>query len=284
MVSLSYNSLLLQARAFLNKSRDYLVVQALRCWDLLLALPNLRLVAIGAALYCLIPVLQMPWWQFQLLKLPATEVAQRTEAWQQFYQLHGDAMLPALTAQIQLNRLLQLQQQYEQAQQSFQSQRRDDAWAEATEFLISHVLSNQINNNQINSNQVKGNSINSGATQSLVMNDVDCRNTLCRVELQTAQGLTPSMQQQILQFAAILKTADLEFKDLSTKTSVVTLEFESSKALQLGFFAHRRVYPAERDVWETTLRQWLYAPAADSTEMPDATATTETTVTTEAKL
>ncbi len=204
-----------------------------------------RLLLIGAAIYSLAPVLPTPWWQLQLATQNQTAANPPLTKLTDFYQQHGEAMLPALSAQLQLDQLARLAARYEAEQAEFSAQSRDKHWAEATEFLIQHLAANQ-------------------AGEPLALAEVECRNTLCRLEITTDAGLTPQIQQRVLKLAGSLKTADLEFQDLTPGRTELVLLFKSSKALKLGFFAQRQLNPPEKALWQQSIKHWLYPVPAET--------------------
>lgn len=216
-----------------------LKLQLALVWRHCLQLSWRQLVALGAALYLLCPLWPTPWWQLQLLGQDQQTASSELQLLTAFYQQHGDAMLPALVAQLQLDKLTALAAAYQADNAEFSAQSRDPHWAEATEFLIQHLAANQSNS-------------------ALPLKEVECRNTLCQVQILTSTGLTPALQQRIVKLAASLKTADLEFKDLTQRRTELVLLFQSSKALKLGFFAERRLNPAQKAVWLAEIKQWLY--------------------------
>lgn len=204
-----------------------------------------RLLVIGAAIYLLAPLLPMPWWQLQLATQGQASAKTSMTKLIDFYQQHGEAMLPALSAQLQLDQLSALAARYEAEQADFSAQSRDKHWAEATEFLIQHLAANQ-------------------AGEPLALAEVECRNTLCRLEITTDVGLTPQIQQRVLKLASSLKTADLEFQDLTPGRTELVLLFKSSKALKLGFFAQRQLNPPQKAIWQDSIKHWLYPVPAEN--------------------
>lgn len=215
---------------------------------LLMVLSWPRLWGVGAALYLLLPFLPTPWWQFELL-LEQPSAQAKLKVVSDFHQQQGDAMLPALAAQLKLDRLSAIYESYQAENKEFSSQSRDQHWAEATEFLIKHLADNQ-------------------PGEPLPLQDIECRNTLCRLEVKTSAGLTPVLQQRVLKLAASLKTADLEFQDLTPGRTELVLLFKSSKALKLGFFAERKLNPAEKALWLSDIKHWLYPTASAESATP----------------
>ncbi len=226
-----------------KKLSQLLVISGQQCFQLLTQLSWPRLCGLGAALYLLLPLLATPWWQLELLSMDKVTAQAQLKTVTEFYQQQGDAMLPALTAQLKLDRLAVLYESYQAENKEFSAQSRDQHWAEATEFLIQHLAKNQ-------------------SGEPLPLQDIECRNTLCRLEVKTVAGLTPALQQRVLKLAASLKTADLEFQDLTPARTELVLLFKSSKALKLGFFAERKLNPPEKALWLADIKQWLYPTAS----------------------
>ena len=121
---------------------------------------------------------------------------------------------------------------------TFSSQARDDKWAEATEFMIAH-LAQSVTDNQLR------------------ILDSECRNNLCRIELYAPKGLTPEFQALVLKYASTLKRGDLEFQDLVPGKDRIMLELKSDKKLKYGYWASRRLEPAEKAQWQQDVRAWL---------------------------
>jgi len=219
----------------------YHYLQQLPCW---------RLAALGAALYLLLPLSVTPYWQLQLLISQPAETEAPLKSVLAFYQKHGDAVLPALQAQLELDKLRRLEQQLIADNATFSSQARDDKWAEATEFMIAH-LAQSVTDNQLR------------------ILDSECRNNLCRIELYAPKGLTPEFQAQVLKYASTLKRGDLEFQDLVPGKDRIMLELKSDKKLKYGFWASRQLEPDEKAQWREDIRAWLNPAPAKS--KPEAT-------------
>lgn len=201
-------------------------------------LPRWRLVALGAALYLLLPLSVTPYWQLQLLTSQTVETEPPLKSLLAFYQKHGEAVLPALQAQLELDKLRRLEQQLIADNATFSSQARDEKWAEATEFMIAHLAQN------VTDNQLR-------------ILDSECRNNLCRIELYAPKGLTPQFQAMVLKYASTLKRGDLEFHDLVPGKDRIMLELKSDKKLKYGFWASRQLAPAEKEQWQQDVRAWL---------------------------
>lgn len=220
------------------------ILRYARCaYHYLQQLPPWRLALLGAALYLLLPLSVTPIWQLQLLTAKTAETEPPLKSLLAFYQKHGEAVLPALQAQLELDKLRRLEQQLIADNATFSSQARDDKWAEATEFMIAHLAQN------VTDNQLR-------------ILDSECRNNLCRIELYAPKGLTPEFQAMVLKYASTLKRGDLEFHDLVPGKDRIMLELKSDKKLKYGFWASRQLEPAEKAQWREDIRAWLNpAPA-----------------------
>ena len=221
-----------------------LLSRATFSYDFINQQPRWRLAFVGAALYLLFPLLHTPIWQLQLLMNPAVETEPKLKLLEAFYQKHGDAVLPVLQAQLQLQQLHQYEQQLIANNQSFSAQSRDDQWAEATEFMIAH-LAQSVTENQLR------------------ILDSECRNNLCRIEIYAPKGLTPEFQALVLKYASTLKRGDLEFQDLVPGTDRILLELKSDKKLKYGYWATRTLEPAAKVQWQQTVRAWLHPQPID---------------------
>lgn len=208
-------------------------------------LPPWRLALLGAAIYLLLPLSVTPIWQLQLLTAKDAETEAPLKSLLKFYQKHGEAVLPALQAQLELDKLRRLEQQLIAENATFSSQSRDEKWAEATEFMIAH-LAQSVTDNQLR------------------ILDSECRNNLCRIELYAPKGLTPDFQALVLKYASTLKRGDLEFQDLVPGKDRILLELKSDKKLKYGFWASRRLEPAEKAQWQQDVRAWLQPQPAKS--------------------
>lgn len=217
----------------------------LYCYQFLNQLPRWRLLLLGAALYLLSPFLQTPYWQLQLFTQSSAETSLEVKKIVNFYQQYGDAALPALQAQLQLEKLRQLELQLIADQSDFASQSRDDKWAEATEFMIAH-LAQSVTENQLR------------------ILDSECRNNLCRIEIHAPKGLTPDFQALVLKYASTLKRGDLEFQDLVPGKDRILLELKSDKKLKYGYWASRRLEPAAKAQWQQQVKAWLQPNLTDS--------------------
>lgn len=197
-----------------------------------------RALAAGACLYLLWPFAHAPQWQWQALWQSEAETATMLAPLLSFYSKFGDSMLPALNAQLELNKLRDLELALIADNAEFSAQSRDDHWADATEFMIAHVAQDV-------------------GANSLRIYDSECRNNLCRIELAAPNGLTTEFRALVLKFAATLKAGDLEFHDLQEGKDRIMLELKSDKRLQYGYFEERALKPAAREQWLAEVKAWL---------------------------
>jgi hypothetical protein len=197
-----------------------------------------RALAAGVCLYLLWPFAHAPQWQWQSLWQSEAETATALAPLLSFYTKYGEPVLPALTAQLELNKLRDAELALMAQNAEFSDQARDDNWAEATEFMIAHVAQN------VGANQLR-------------IYDSECRNNLCRIELAAPQGLTKEFRALVLKFAGTLKAGDLEFNDLQEGNDRLMLEMKSDKRLKYGFFAERALKPAAREQWLAEVKTWL---------------------------
>ncbi|MFC0048072.1 hypothetical protein [Rheinheimera tilapiae] len=197
-----------------------------------------RAAAAGICLYLLWPVAHAPEWQWQSLWQSEAETATALAPLLSFYTKYGEQALPALQAQLELNKLRDMELALIADNAEFSAQSRDDSWAEATEFMIAHVAQT------VGANELR-------------IYDSECRNNLCRIELAAPKGLNPDFRALVLKYAATLKAGDLEFHDLKESKDRIMLELKSDKRLQYGFFAERALKPAEREQWLAEVKAWL---------------------------
>ena len=197
-----------------------------------------RALAAGVCLYLLWPFAHAPQWQWQSLWQSEAETATALAPLLSFYSKYGEQALPALQAQLELNKLRDLELSLIADNAEFSDQSRDDNWAEATEFMIAHVAQN------VSANELR-------------IYDSECRNNLCRIELAAPKGLDAEFRALVLKYAATLKAGDLEFHDLQEGKDRIMLELKSDKRLQYGFFAERALKPTEREQWLAEVKAWL---------------------------
>ncbi len=197
-----------------------------------------RYLLLGSACYVVIPWAKAPAWQIEALWQDEQQVK---DAWQpllKFYKKYGDDALPALQAQLELNKLRDYERGLITDNAQFADQSRDDKWATASEFVIAHVATNVSKN-------------------SLRIYDSECRNNLCQIEIAAPHGLTKALSQLILQFASTLKAGDLEFNQLIEEDDRIILEVKSGKRLQYNFIDEWLLAPAQKEQWLTEVGIWL---------------------------
>ena len=199
-------------------------------------LPSWRLLLLGMAFYLLFPLFALPKWQLEYWQdAPNTSLSLQPVL--NFYQQHGPAMMPALAAQLELDKLQRYEQQLSAAQADFSDQLRDHGWAGATEFLLTHLAAN--------------------LEQPLLLHKSECRNNLCQLRVDAPNGLNPAFQRQILTFASTLKTANLEFKQLVPGQGTILLEFQSDKKLRFRFWQEWQLRSAVPTPWQQEIQFWL---------------------------
>lgn len=192
----------------------------------------------GACVYLLYPFAHAPAWLWQSLGQTEAESAAALAPVLSFHSKYGDSALPALNAQLELNKLRDYEQRLIAENADFADQDRDENWAEATEFMIAHVTQNV-------------------SANTLRIYHSECRNNLCRIEIAAPDGLTAEFRAQVLKLAATLKTGDLEFHDLKEGNDRLMLELKSDKRLKYGYFAERKLQPAELEIWREQVKTWL---------------------------
>jgi hypothetical protein len=192
----------------------------------------------GVLLYLWLPLFKAPDWLVQLNSLSSEEQQQQLKTLNRFYKKYGEAALPALNAQLELDKLRRFEQQLIDDNKNFDDQDRDALWAEATEFMIAHLTQNVANN-------------------QLRLLDSECRNNLCRMVLEAPQGLTPEYRALVLKLAGSLKTGDLEFQQLTEGNKRITLELKSDKRLKYGYFASKKLNPPQKAQWQAEIKTWL---------------------------
>lgn len=197
-----------------------------------------RAAVAGALAYLLWPWANPASWQYQQLWLDETQTAPAVKALTRYYQKFGDEALPVLNAQLELNRSRAIEDRLSAKYVQFSDQSRDDGWAEATEFVIKYVVENTLKN-------------------KITLLDSECRNTKCRIEVATPEGLTKALNRQITLLAGTLKANELEFSNLIERKGSVIIEFKSDKRMKFGFFEERQARPAARKEWTETVNTWL---------------------------
>ncbi len=197
-----------------------------------------RALAAGVCAYLLWPFAHAPKWQWQALWQSEAETAAALAPLMSFYTKYSEPALPALNAQLELNKLRDLELSLIADNAEFSDQSRDENWAEATEFMIAHVAQN------VGANELR-------------IYDSECRNNLCRIELAAPKGLNPEFRALVLKYAATLKAGDLEFHDLQEGKDRILLELKSDKRLQYSYFEERALKPAVREQWLAEVKAWL---------------------------
>lgn len=192
----------------------------------------------GVLLYLCLPLFSAPDWLVQLNSFSSEQQQQQLKILNRFYKKYGDAALPALHAQLELDKLRRFEQQLIDDNKNFDDQDRDELWAEATEFMIAHLTQNVANN-------------------QLRLLDSECRNNLCRMVLEAPKGLTPEYRALVLKLAGSLKTGDLEFQQLTEGNKRITLELKSDKRLKYGYFANKKLNPPQKAQWQAEIKTWL---------------------------
>lgn len=197
-----------------------------------------RFIAVGVLAYLLWPWLQLAPWQYQLwLKSTASQL-QALQPTVEFVERYGATALPALVARVELNQLSAKVAALEANYAEFSAQSRDEGWAEASEFLIQHIATSQ--------------------PTPLTLSRIECRNTLCQLDIQLGKaGLDGRNRQRILQLAATLKAADLEYQQLDVTPSAVVLQLKSTKAYLLPWWRRWQVDASEQARWLEDIRRWL---------------------------
>lgn len=200
--------------------------------------PPVFAILVGVLLYLWLPLFSAPDWLVQLNGLSSEAQQQELKTLNRFYKKYGEAALPALNAQLELDKLRRLEQKLIDDNKNFDDQDRDELWAEATEFMIAHLTQNVANN-------------------QLRLLDSECRNNLCRMVLEAPKGLTPEYRAVVLKLAASLKTGDLEFQQLTEGNKRITLELKSDKRLKYGYFAQKKLNPPQKAQWQAEIKTWL---------------------------
>ncbi len=195
-------------------------------------------ILVGVLLYLWLPLFSAPDWLVQLNGLSSEAQQQELKTLNRFYKKYGEAALPALNAQLELDKLRRLEQKLIDDNKNFDDQDRDELWAEATEFMIAHLTQNVANN-------------------QLRLLDSECRNNLCRMVLEAPKGLTPEYRAVVLKLAGSLKTGDLEFQQLTEGNKRITLELKSDKRLKYGYFAQKKLNPPQKAQWQAEIKTWL---------------------------
>ncbi len=197
-----------------------------------------RYLLVGALCYLFWPWAKAPTWQLDALLQSEQEIQTDFAPLLRFYKKFGDAALPALAAQTELNKLRDFERELIAANADFYAQARDDKWATASEFVIAHVATD------VSKNQLR-------------IFDTECRNNLCRIEIAAPQGLTKDLSALILQFAGTLKAGDLEFNQLIEDGDRIVLEVKAGKRLKYNFIDQWLLTPKAREQWLAEVGEWL---------------------------
>lgn len=197
-----------------------------------------RAAVAGALAYLLWPWANPASWQYQQLWLDEAQTAPAVKALTRFHKKYGDDAMPVLNAQLELNHSRAIEDRLTAKYAQFSDQSRDDGWAEATEFVIQYVVENTLKN-------------------KITLLDSECRNTMCRIEVATPEGLTKALNKQITVLAGTLKANELEFNNLIERKKSVLIEFKSDKRMKFGFIEERIARPAARKEWTDTVNTWL---------------------------
>lgn len=197
-----------------------------------------RAAVAGALAYLLWPWANPPLWQYQQLWQDHAASAPAVNTLASFYKKYGDEAMPVLNAQLLLNQSRATEDRLTAKYAQFSDQSRDDGWAEATEFVINYVVENTLKN-------------------KITLLDSECRNTMCRIEVATPEGLNKALNKHIAVLAGTLKANELEFHNLVERKSSVVIEFKSDKRMKFGFIEERIARPAERKEWTETVNTWL---------------------------
>lgn len=197
-----------------------------------------RYITVGVLAYLLWPWLQLAPWQYQLWLKSTSSQQQALQATADFVERYGVAALPPLVARVELNALSAKVAALEANYAEFSDQSRDHGWADASEFLIQHIAKAQ--------------------SSPLTLSRVECRNTLCQIDIQLGRsGLDDRHRQRILQLAATLKAGDLEYQQLDVTRDAVVLQLKSSKAYLLPWWQRWQVSSSEQARWLEDIRLWV---------------------------
>lgn len=175
-----------------------------------------------------------PWLAFMLLPEPMTQ-SQLNQA-NDFEQKSPEAA-QVLHAYLGIRALIAEEKVLLEHHASWDSQDRDDGWAEATEYLLAHLAVTTTNN-------------------ELRILASECRNTLCQVKLMAPTPLTKEFTAKILDYAKVLKAGELEYADLETLPGAVLLKLKANKRYKFDEATTKDLWPEERTQWEQELKTW----------------------------
>ena len=202
---------------------------------LLLQSAAVRWLSYGAAVVLGVMLYQAkPWLSFWLLPEPMTS-SQLSQA-QRFQKANPQAAV-VLDAFINLRALVRQEKELRERFAPWERQERDEGWAEATEYLLAHLAVSTSNN-------------------ELRILASECRNTLCQVRLMAPVPMGNEFTAKILQFAKVLKAAELEYQDMETEPGAVLLHLKANKDYKFAGAVAASLQPAERAVWEQEVLQW----------------------------
>ncbi|MFC4654694.1 MULTISPECIES: hypothetical protein [Rheinheimera] len=202
---------------------------------LLLQSAAVRWLSYGAAVVLGVMLYQAkPWLSFWLLPEPMTS-SQLSQA-QRFEKANPQAAV-VLDAFINLRALVRQEKELRERFAPWERQERDEGWAEATEYLLAHLAVSTSNN-------------------ELRILASECRNTLCQVRLMAPVPMGNEFTAKILQFAKVLKAAELEYQDMETEPGAVLLHLKANKDYKFAGAVAASLQPAERAVWEQEVLQW----------------------------
>ncbi|WP_337840449.1 hypothetical protein [Rheinheimera sp.] len=175
-----------------------------------------------------------PWLSYWLLPEPMTSSQLRQV--QGFEQANPEAAV-VLDAFLNLRTLVREEKALRERFAPWERQERDEGWAEATEYLLAHLAVSTSNN-------------------ELRILDSECRNTLCQVRLMAPVPMGNDFTARILQFAKVLKAAELEYQDMETEPGAVLLYLKANKDYKFSGAIAAKLQPDERAVWEQEVLAW----------------------------
>lgn len=175
-----------------------------------------------------------PWLAFMLLPEPMTQ-SQLKQA-NDFEKKYPKAVT-VIHAYLGIRALMAEEKVLLEQHAEWDSQDRDDGWAEATEYLLAHLAVTTTNN-------------------ELRILASECRNTLCQVKLMAPTPLTKEFTAKILDYAKVLKAGELEYAELETLPGAVLLKLKANKKYKFDDATNADLWPDERKQWEQELKTW----------------------------
>jgi len=175
-----------------------------------------------------------PWVSYAWLPEPMT-VSQVQQA-QSFAEKYPNAVV-VMDAFLNLRSLVQQEKQTKLQYAAWDDQQRDEGWAEATEYLLARLAVTSTQN-------------------QLRIVQSECRNTLCQVRLLAPVPLNSEFTARILDYAKVLKAADLEYLEMQTEGGVVLLMFKANKDYKFSGALADKFNPAIRQQWEQEVLAW----------------------------